>query len=143
MSDGSVRRVGNTLSCSRNTASRVLALALAGGLFVSCPGSATAALTLAPATNLAAHVSPDSVAIANGASYVVSVRFGTGTGTFGAATNFDAHTAPESVAMGDLNGDGRLDLAVANFNSSDVSVLLGTGAGSFAAATNVMADSLP
>jgi len=36
-----------------------------------------------------------------------------------------------SVAMGDLNGDGRLDLAVKNGCSVTVSILLGNGDGSF------------
>jgi FG-GAP-like repeat len=35
------------------------------------------------------------------------------------------------VAVGDLNGDGKLDLAVANSSSNTVSVLLGTGNGAF------------
>ncbi len=43
--------------------------------------------------------------------------------------------SPYSVAIGDLNGDGFLDLAVANSSSNTVSVLLGTGGGAFAAAT--------
>ena len=43
-------------------------------------------------------------------------------------------TNPYSVAIGDLNADGRPDLAVANLNSNNVSVLLGNGAGGFAAA---------
>ena len=33
--------------------------------------------------------------------------------------------------MGDLNGDGKLDLAVANIGSGDVIVLLGNGDGTF------------
>jgi DNA-binding beta-propeller fold protein YncE len=37
------------------------------------------------------------------------------------------------VAVGDLNGDGKLDLAVANIGSSTVSVLLNQGPGTFAA----------
>ena len=41
-----------------------------------------------------------------------------------AAATFAAGTRPVSVAVGDLNGDGRPDLAVANVGSSDVSVLL-------------------
>jgi hypothetical protein len=37
------------------------------------------------------------------------------------------------VAIGDLNADGKLDLAVANFSSGTVSVLLGNGNGTFGA----------
>src|SRR5262249_43407783 len=36
---------------------------------------------------------------------------------------------PQSVAMGDLNGDGKLDLATANSGSDNVSVLFNTCAG--------------
>ncbi len=54
----------------------------------------------------------------------VSVLLGTGTGSFGPPTNFAVGNIPESVAIGDLNGDGKPDLAVANTNSNNVSVLL-------------------
>ncbi len=47
------------------------------------------------------------------------------------------------MAIGDLDGDGVLDLAVANFDSDDVSVLVGDGAGGFAAATNFAAGNGP
>ena len=40
------------------------------------------------------------------------------------------------MAIGDLNGDGRPDLAVANFSSDSVSVLLGYGDGTFGAVTD-------
>ena len=40
-------------------------------------------------------------------------------------------TSADSVAVGDLNGDGRADLAVANYGSVGVSVLLGNGDGTF------------
>jgi len=52
-------------------------------------------------------------------------------GCFGARTDFPAGNGPISVTTGDLNLDGKVDLAVANVVSNDVSVLLGDGAGSF------------
>jgi hypothetical protein len=45
-------------------------------------------------------------------------------------------TGPASVAVGDLNSDGRLDIATANLVANTVSVLLRTGAGSFAPKTD-------
>ena len=48
---------------------------------------------------------------------------GCATPSFGAA-NFAAGTSPWFVAVGDLNGDGKPDLAAANFSSGDVTVLL-------------------
>src|SRR5688572_4063308 len=41
-----------------------------------------------------------------------------------------------SVAIGDLDGDGALDLATANQASNSVSVLLGNGQGAFGAAVS-------
>src|SRR5207244_335105 len=49
---------------------------------------------------------------------------------------FAVGSFPRSVAIGDVNGDGKPDLAVANSNSNTLSVLLGDGTGGFGAATN-------
>src|SRR5438552_15133770 len=68
------------------------------------------------------------IAAANGDSTAVSVLLGNGDGTFQPALSFAAGTAPVSVAVGDINGDGRPDLAVAN---DGVSVVLGNGDGTF------------
>src|SRR2546426_653398 len=59
--------------------------------------------------------------------------------------SFDTASDPVSVAIGDLNGDGRADLATANstFSSNTVSVLLGTGDGSFGAKTDYGTGSDP
>ncbi len=102
--------------------------------------------------NFAVGVGPTSVAIgdfnvdgnpdlavtnsgsSNSGSGNVSVLLGNGAGSFGAATNFAVGRYPDSVAIGDLNGDGKPDLAVANSGSNNVSVLLGNGDGTFGAA---------
>src|SRR5438093_5683159 len=46
--------------------------------------------------------------------------------SFAAKQDFATGPFPISVTVGDLNGDGKLDLAIANNNSSTVSVLLNT-----------------
>jgi VCBS repeat-containing protein len=57
----------------------------------------------------------------------VSVLLGNGGGTFSAATPYlTGSVLPFSVAIGDLNGDGQLDLAVANAGYNNVTVLLNT-----------------
>jgi hypothetical protein len=62
-----------------------------------------------------------------GAANEVSILIGNGDGTFQSPIMCPTGTGPTSVAVGDLNGDGILDLAVANFGANTVSVLLGTG----------------
>src|SRR5207244_11814783 len=47
------------------------------------------------------------------------------------------------VAVGDLNGDGKPDLATANFETNTVSVLLGNGDGTFGARTDFVAGPDP
>ena len=51
---------------------------------------------------------------------------GATTPTFAAQQTFATGVEPNSVALGDVNGDGRPDLAVANYYSNTVSVLLKT-----------------
>lgn len=64
-------------------------------------------------------------------------------GSFSKPRHFAVGTFPASVAIGDLNGDGKRDLAVANTGSDNVSVLLGNGAGGFGKARNFAAPSAP
>jgi len=59
------------------------------------------------------------------------VLLGSGDGTFGAKSDYGAGSFPYSLAIGDLNGDGKPDLAVANAGDTTVSVLLGNGDGAF------------
>src|SRR5436309_901487 len=57
--------------------------------------------------------------------------------------SFETGRGPQSVAIGDLNGDGKADLATANCHSNTVSVLLGNGDGSFRAHTDFETGSYP
>src|SRR5207249_4276745 len=73
------------------------------------------------------------LAVANHNSSTVSVLLnttapGAAIPSFASKHDFATSTLPLSVTVGDLNLDGRLDLAVANLNSSTVSVLLNTTA---------------
>jgi hypothetical protein len=73
--------------------------------------------------------------VANGQSSTVSVLLGAGDGTFAANVDYQIGYVTSSVALGDLDGDGRLDIVATTWASSSttVSVLLGTGGGKFAA----------
>ena len=70
---------------------------------------------------------------------VVSVLLGNGDGTFQTAVTYESGgKSAVSVAVGDVNGDGKLDLLVANYclssvscSSGSVGVLLGNGDGTF------------
>lgn len=69
------------------------------------------------------------LAVANRSGSSVSVLLGNGDGTFVAAVSFTTGafgSNPYSVAIGDLNGDGKLDLAIANVGTDNVAVLLNT-----------------
>ncbi len=76
----------------------------------------------------------------------VAVLLGGGDGTFQTAVSYPAgdswpafgRASSNSVAAGDLNGDGKVDLAVSNKN-----VLLGNGDGSFQAAQSYNPSAIP
>ena len=70
-------------------------------------------------------------------------RYYSGNLVFAASVDVTAGTGAYSVALGDMNGDGKADLAVANFGSNNVSVLLNNGDGSFGAAANFVTGMTP
>lgn len=62
----------------------------------------------------------------------VTTLLGKKDGTFPAeGSTLQAGRDPRSVALGDLNGDGYLDVAVANYGDNTVGVLIGLGDGRF------------
>lgn len=90
------------------------------------------------------------VAVANsGSSNVVSVFRNTssvGSMVLNAPINYATGTSPSSVIIGDLDGDGKQDLAVANSGSNDVSMFLNSsivGSISFTTTPNLAVGSLP
>lgn len=57
--------------------------------------------------------------------------------------SFDVGVGPRYVALGDVNGDGRMDLATADDDGYTVSLLLGLGDGSFASRAGVEFSGAP
>ncbi len=62
-----------------------------------------------------------------------SVFFGDGSGKLRYASVLAVGSSPFSIASGDLNNDGKIDLAIANISQNNVSILLANASGGFTA----------
>ena len=68
---------------------------------------------------------------------------GVGTGNFRTGPATAVGSGPESVAVGDVDGDGDLDLLTANISANTVSVRLNNGGGTFSGSQNVAVGASP
>lgn len=113
------------------------------GRFVAAPHSPFRALSSLPPHNHGLGVGDVNgdgkldLTTSNQNDSSVSVLLGDGSGRFAAAPGspFRVGRDPYNHALGDLNGDGALDIVTPNVRGGSISVLLGNGHGGFAPAT--------
>ena len=127
-----------TVNRQSNTAGVLLAQAGGGFAPVSSYSTGTSSSPLGIAVaDVNGDGRPDLLTASIG-SNAVGVLLGQAGGGFAPVSNYStgANSNPYSIAVGDINGDGRLDLVTANSSNSTAGVLLGLAGGSFAAVSS-------
>jgi hypothetical protein len=109
---------------------------VAGGQLLLGNGDGTfrANLALVSAVMIAADVNGDGILdmVGSGGTGGVLVQLGNGDGTFRAAVSYPAGSSSALVAVGDLNGDGKPDVAaLSDVAVGTIAVLLNNGDGTF------------
>jgi hypothetical protein len=132
---------------------------LGAGLLLLTAAAAAQTLSFAPPVSVPTGKSPTFAATGDfnkdgkldfaqvnysgGSAGSVDVWLGNGDGTFQAAKSYTVGAGPDALAVGDVNGDGKLDLVTGNDTGASVSVLLGNGDGTFQTAQKYTAGSFP
>jgi hypothetical protein len=116
------------------------------GTFSVFASSANAGIT--PSAIAAADLNGDGkadlvVSNKNGFSSIVSVLLSNGDGSFKVPVTYGVQADPTAVALGDLNGDGKPDIAVADFLGTGLDILLNNGDGTFVSAKSYQTGSNP
>jgi hypothetical protein len=107
---------------------------LGNGAGAFSPAGSPAAVGIGPGSAVTGDLNGDGrldLASVNYISNNVSILLGNGAGGLhrDAAWPATAGTTPYSIAIGDLNADGKLDLAVGNYSTNNVTILLNNAPG--------------
>ncbi|RYY20746.1 MAG: T9SS type A sorting domain-containing protein [Cytophagaceae bacterium] len=113
----------------------------AGGFSAAVQYTISGGIQSITAGDLNGDSKPDIIFGASGGS--VGVLLNSGTGTFpGSPTSYPTGgSSVQRVKVGDVNNDGKLDVATANTFENTVSILLGTGTGTLGTAASYSAGS--
>jgi hypothetical protein len=154
-SAGASRRTKKRRPQRRRAAARLPLEALEARCLLTFMAQADYAAGQVPVSVVAADLANNGIqdlVVANGEYFngyvpvmadTVSVLAGKGNGTFGPPRAFATGASPVSVAVGDLTGDGKLDIVTGNNSygvsgdTGSVSVLLGNGDGTFQPYSNL------